>query len=116
MGNLPVNQPGFKHIRLCPQPVGDLTFVKASCRTVHGMITSYWRIANDTFLWDITIPANTTAAVYLPARDADSATESGNQVHEAKGVDVAGRCGNRLVLKVGSGKYSFSCIQPERDF
>ncbi len=101
------DQPGFKHVILRPQPVGDLTFVKASCKTVHGTIASHWRIENGAFHWDITIPANTTATVYLPAKDADSTTESGNQLHEAKGVNVAGMCGNRLVLNVESGKYSF---------
>jgi alpha-L-rhamnosidase len=102
--------PGFKHIILRPQPVGDLTFVKTSCKTVRGMIASHWRIENGTFHWDITIPANTEATVYLPARDADGTTESGDQVREAEGVEVTGMCGNRLVLKVESGEYSFSCI------
>ena len=100
-------QPGFKHIIFRPQPVGDLAFVEASCKTVRGTIASHWKIENGAFHWDITIPANTTATVYLPAEDADSTTESGNPLHEAEGVNVTGICGNRLVLKVESGRYSF---------
>ena len=100
-------QPGFKHIILRPQPVGDLAFVKASCKTIRGTIASHWKIENGAFHWDIAIPANTTATVYLPAKDADSTTESGNQLHEAKGVDVIGICGDRFVLNVESGIFSF---------
>ena len=110
-------QPGFKHIILRPQPVGDVTFVNASCKTVRGTIASHWRIDDGAFHWDITIPANTTATVYLPAKDVENTTESGQQLHEAEGVSVREVCGNRLVLELASGEYCFrSDLLPKGKF
>jgi len=90
--------------------VDDLTFVKASCRTIRGMIMSHWKIENGAFHWDMPIPAISMATVCLPARDADSTTESSSQLHEAEGGDVMGMCNDRLVLIVESSQYCFSCI------
>ena len=58
--------PGFKHFIIRPAVVGDLTWVKSSYRSIHGMIVSNWRREKDVFTLDVTIPANTTATVYVP--------------------------------------------------
>ena len=105
--NYDPEQPGFKHIILHPQPVDDLTFVKASYRSIHGTIVSHWRREKGTFRWEIAIPANTTATVHLPTGDAGSVTESGSPVDGAQGVRVLEMRGDRLVLDVTSGRYSF---------
>ncbi len=61
----PLN-PGYKHIIFAPHPGGGLTSAKASLNTMYGMAESEWRIDNNTFYYKVTIPANTTASVYLP--------------------------------------------------
>jgi hypothetical protein len=61
--------PGFKHIIIRPQPVGDLTWVEASYQSVHGPIAVRWDRVDGKFKLKITIPANTRASVYLPSRD-----------------------------------------------
>ena len=68
-------QPGFKHIIMRPEPVGDLQFVKASHRSPYGLIASDWQKKDGVFRWNITVPANTTATVYVPAKSAESVTE-----------------------------------------
>ena len=52
-------QPGFKHIVMRPEPVGDLQFVKASHRSPYGLIASDWQKKDGVFRWNITVPANT---------------------------------------------------------
>ena len=52
-------QPGFKHIIMRPEPVGDLQFVKASHRSPYGLIASDWQKKDGVFRWNITVPANT---------------------------------------------------------
>ena len=42
--NYDPERPGFKHIILRPRPVGDLTFVRASHRSLYGPIVSDWKI------------------------------------------------------------------------
>jgi alpha-L-rhamnosidase len=55
----------------------------------------------------VTIPANTTATVYVPARDAESVTESGKPATQAPGVKSLRMGGNVAVCSVGSGSYEF---------
>ena len=105
--NFDPEQPGFKHIILCPQPVGDLTFVNASVQSIHGKIVSHWRRENGAFHWQVTIPANTTATVHLPTGNADSVSESGEALDRTEGVRILEMRDNRLVLEVASGDYRF---------
>ncbi len=64
----PLN-PGYKHIIFAPHPGGGLTKAKASLNTMYGVAESEWRIENNTFYYKVTIPANTTATVYLPNKN-----------------------------------------------
>jgi alpha-L-rhamnosidase len=45
--------------------------------SVHGRVVSHWRQRGDQFLMEVTIPANTTATVFVPAKDNAGVTESG---------------------------------------
>jgi len=60
------------------------------------------------FSLDVTIPANTSAAVFLPAREAAAITESGKELAQAQGVKFLRRAGDRVVLAVESGAYHFA--------
>ena len=82
--------PGFKKIIIHPQPVGDVTWAKASYDSIRGKITSDWQRAGGKFTLRITIPANTTATVFIPAASADTVTESGKPAAESGGVKFLG--------------------------
>jgi alpha-L-rhamnosidase len=101
--------PGFKHILMKPQPVGDLTWVKAEYRSVHGLIRSHWRRDPDRFQWDVTIPANTDATIYLPTTMPYTIYESGQRLAESDTVVLIGQAEGRTLLQVPSGRYSFTC-------
>jgi len=100
-------QPGFKHIILQPQLTGNLTFANAYYWSIYGLIESKWQIQGNRFQWPITIPANTTATVYVPTKNADNVTESGRPATEAEGVNFVAIMHGSAVYKVGSGSYSF---------
>jgi alpha-L-rhamnosidase len=100
-------QPGFKHIIMRPEPVGDLRFVRASHRSPYGVIASDWQKQDGLFRWKVTIPANTTATVYVPATSAETITESGKPVSGARGVKLLNAENGRAVFSIGSGNYSF---------
>jgi alpha-L-rhamnosidase len=100
-------QPGFKHIIMRPEPVGDLRFVKASHRSPYGLIASEWQKQDGVFHWKVTIPANTTATVYVPAASAETLTENGKPIAQARGVKLVKMESGRAVLAVGAGNYSF---------
>ena len=100
-------QPGFKHIIMHPQPVGDLKFVRATHRSPYGLITSEWKMTGGAFRWRVTVPANTTATIYVPAKDAAAVTESGKPAASARGVKLLRSESGRAVFEIGSGQYNF---------
>jgi alpha-L-rhamnosidase len=99
--------PGFRHILMRPTPVGDLKSVKASYRSLYGLVSSEWKRDGAAFSLDATVPANATATVYLPADDAASVTESGNPAAQADGARFLRTEGKAAVYEVGSGTYHF---------
>jgi alpha-L-rhamnosidase len=104
--------PGYKKIILDPRPGGPLVWAKGSYRSVRGMIESEWRIVGDNsnqrrFEYDVVIPANTTATVYIPADRATDVAEGGRPLGSAEGVRVVRQQNDRIVLEVGSGSYRF---------
>jgi alpha-L-rhamnosidase len=103
------DQPGFEHIRIQPVvPATGLTYASGSYDSIHGMIISSWRLDGDRLSLDVTIPANTTATVYVPARDAASLMESGRPASKATGVRFLRSEGGAAVYEVGSGIYHFT--------
>ncbi len=101
--------PGFKHIIIRPQPVGDLTWARAEHVSPYGLIKSGWKLTDDVLRLDVEIPANATAAVYLPTQSPDSVAESEVPASGSDGVEFAGVQDGRAVYRVGSGSYSFKC-------
>ncbi|MBW8016902.1 MAG: Bacterial alpha-L-rhamnosidase [Planctomycetes bacterium] len=99
--------PGFKHVILRPNPVGDLTWAKASYKSMYGKIVSDWKIIDDTFKWKVTVPPNSTATVYVPGKNI---TEAGLSASDAEGVTFLRMEKNKAVFKVESGKYEFKSV------
>ena len=55
----------------------------------------------------MTIPANTTATVYVPAERAEAVTEGGAPAESAEGVRFLRMEAGSAVFAVGSGSYRF---------
>ena len=104
--------PAFKHIVMRPTPVGNLSFVKASYKSSYGKIESSWKISGGQFVWDITVPVNTTATVHVPSGDPGRVTESAKQANEAHGVKYLGTEAGAAVYEIGSGIYQFKSRMP----
>ncbi len=108
------SNPGFKHIIIKPAVVGDLTWVKCGYDSIHGRIASNWQRDGDKLTLDVTIPINTNATVYVPAKDAAGVTESGKPTAQASGVKFLRMDNATAVYAVGSGIYQFQAILPPR--
>lgn len=98
---------GFKQVVMKPYPVKGLEYVKASYHSVRGLIKSSWRKDGTAFNWDITVPANSSATVYVPATAQNKVMEGGKKASSAKGVKFIKMDGAYAVFKIGSGDYSF---------
>ena len=107
------SDPGFRHIILHPVPGGGLTWAKGSLDTIHGLIKSAWhRNADGAFTFDVTIPANTVATVFLESKDAKTVTESGRLAARSPGVHLISAIGGRFIAEIGSGTYHFRTMLP----
>jgi hypothetical protein len=106
--------PAFKHIIMKPEVVGGLDFVNASYMSVYGKISSEWKVSEGKLAWNISVPANTTATVYVPAAQEDDVLEEGKKASRSKGVKFLRKEGNRVVFEVQSGTYSFTSETFER--
>ena len=106
--NLDPAAPAFKHFIIKPNIVGGLTSARASYDSVRGRIVSDWKADKDGLHLTVTIPANTTATVSLPAADPAKITEGKGPAAEAEGVKLRGVEEGRTLLEVGSGTYQFT--------
>jgi hypothetical protein len=91
---------GFKHIVIAPQPVGDVTWAKASYNSIRGKIVSDWKRDVTKFTLNVTIPANTTATIFVPAKSRETVTQ-------ADGAKFLRMENNRAVFETESGNYRF---------
>jgi alpha-L-rhamnosidase len=101
------DQPGYEHFVLHPIAGGGLTWAKGSYNSIRGKIESSWRTDGPTFTEDVTIPANTSATVYVPAKSLQRVTESGVPASRATGVRFVRMDRDAAVFTVQSGRYSF---------
>jgi len=102
--------PAYKRITIHPEIVpaaNGFTWVKSSYQSLRGKVASAWKVDNGRFQLEVTIPANSTAAVYVPAAAAGNVTEGGQPATQAKGVKFLRQEGGLAVFEVGSGHYQF---------
>ena len=59
---------GYKHIILKPQIPQGVEWTKVSKESPYGTISSAWHVGEQSVDLDITIPANSTATLYLPCK------------------------------------------------
>lgn len=93
--------PGYEHFIVRPHPGGGLKWAKGSYNSIRGKIEVGWSLVGDMTKLDLTVPANTTATVYLP-------TSSAKPVGKTNGVEFLRWEGTTAVLEVQAGKYSFA--------
>jgi alpha-L-rhamnosidase len=99
---------GYSKIIIRPRPGGSLTWAGGSYKSINGLIATYWKIEQGRISLDVTIPANTTATVYVPTIDSHSVTESGKApAGNAPGVRFLKPRPDCAVFKLGSGSYKF---------
>ncbi len=60
------SQPGFKHIILRPNFVSDLKHFEAKHNSPYGTIVSNWEYKRNKVTYNVVIPPNSSATLYLP--------------------------------------------------
>ncbi len=96
--------PGYKHFFLSPHPGGGLTNADATFNSIHGEIKSAWKIENENMIYDIAIPANTSATIILPSAKIENVQINSEPLE----AETAKQTDNNVEVKLGSGVYTFS--------
>jgi alpha-L-rhamnosidase len=104
--------PGFRKIIIKPTVVGDLTWVKCYHDCQYGRIESNWSRADGTLTLAVTIPANTSATLHIPAGRADAVLESGKPAALAAGLKPLRLEAGCALFEAGSGIYRFTVPYP----
>ncbi len=99
---------GFDKIIINPLVLKQLQWVKSTYNSVRGPITSNWHKSDNEITFDITIPANTTATVYLPSDKLQAIKEGGKPVTAVSDIKLS-TCNNGVsAWNIGSGSYHFT--------
>jgi alpha-L-rhamnosidase len=98
---------GFKQLIMQPAIIKGLDSVNASYQTVYGVVKSNYTNTKSSFNWHVTIPPNSSALVYVPAKNIDEVTEGGKKISAIKDIKPVKMHGGRAVLSIGSGDYDF---------
>ena len=101
-------QPGFKHTIVRPKPGGSLVWVKASYDTLYGRIGVAWeRPADGPFKVSVTVPANTSATVFMPGGAASINGGRADDGEIVEGCRPLGESAGEARYRIGSGHYTF---------
>ncbi|MFI1398759.1 alpha-L-rhamnosidase [Streptomyces sp. NPDC020681] len=92
--------PGFEKVLVRPRPGSEVTEARGRFDSVRGPITTHWKTDSVGFRLALTLPANTTAEVWIPAAAPEHVTHEG-----AKFLRAQDGC---AVFAVGSGTHRFA--------
>jgi alpha-L-rhamnosidase len=104
------DEPGFKKFILQPEPdpTGVMTSAEGYYDSMYGRIASAWKVDGKALTYRATVPANTTATLYLPATAPSAVKEGGKDAGEAKGVTFIKYENGNAVYNLKSGSYQFT--------
>jgi alpha-L-rhamnosidase len=59
------------------------------------------------FTLHVSIPANTTAEVWVPSKENGTITENGKSINGVAGLKLTGYRDGYAIIEIGSGDYTF---------
>lgn len=108
MAGVSALEPGFRKVLVAPQTGAGIDWVDYSLDTPYGTVASSWRAdASGAMQLDVTVPANTTAEIRIPATSRWAVTEGGAPAASVPGIEFSGFTDGVAVFTVGSGTYAF---------
>ncbi len=97
---------GYKKLILTPTFGGNLTYAKGWHKSPYGIIKSEWKLENNKFIYECTVPVNSSAVIHLPLNNTKNV--SINVI--GTNIKYIGIENNRAVYNVSSGTYKFEVI------
>ncbi|MDR3260200.1 MAG: glycoside hydrolase family 78 protein [Tannerella sp.] len=101
------NSVAFREALIDPQIVGDVRSAQTRYESSYGTIRCEWEKTDDSYRISVSIPANSTAKIALPATDTRQVTTYGLPLSASDDIKPAGTENGKLWVTVGSGTYQF---------
>ena len=108
MAGVSALEPGYLRVLIAPEPGDGIDSARFSHETRYGTVRTAWEQTGDGLALDVTVPANTTAVLRMPAPSRWAVTERGEPAAGAEGVRFEDMDGDVAVFELGSGTYSFA--------
>ena len=99
--------PGFKHIILRPVITTDMSYARCAYQSPYGLIQSDWHTQENALIWEVSVPANTTATVHIPIRAGNQIFENALPIEEASGIVFIRKTPESAVYTLQAGNYNF---------
>ena len=100
------DHPGYKHFFLSPHPGGAMDHASAKLLTMYGSIESTWSLSGENFVYEINIPANTSATVILPKAKKEQLMLNSKPI-PSEMTERVQQVVTAVKMELGSGKYTF---------
>lgn len=99
------NIPGYKHIilRPTPDPTRKMTWAKGFYDSVYGRIESGWKLSANETTYNLVVPANTSATLYLKTSSEKSVDKKAN----AGAIKLIKFVDGEAVYELTPGSFSF---------
>ncbi len=98
-------QPGFKNVILKPNFVAGLDHFEAKHESPYGTIVSSWKKSGNSVNYNVSIPANSTATLYVKA---GNLKENNQDISENSHIALVKNESGDYILQLQSGSYSFT--------
>ena len=102
--------PGYESFTIAPRPTSTVSWCRSSYDSIRGPILIDWKCDGHQFKLDVTIPANSTATVIVPADDLQTVMESGHPAAQGEGVRFLGVGQDSATYQIGAGTYRFGSV------
>ena len=113
IGGIETDGPAFKEIVIRPLPGGTLSWADTRHESIRGTVATRWEIDEtsegepECLRLDVTIPANATATIYVPADNVSHVQEGSLSAAEAEGLEYLRTDSGGAVFRAESGSYRF---------
>jgi alpha-L-rhamnosidase len=108
------DQPGFRKVRLAPQPDYRLKYATATLDSAAGLYESQWKLTEEGQLkFKFVVPFNTSAVVELPDAKLENVQVNGSSLNAA--AVSASQHGEMVHVEINSGTWEFF-YTPEVDY
>lgn len=100
--------PGFKQAVMKPSFSAGLMEANTSYQSAYGTISSHWVKQGNQLVWNIDLPAITSALVYIPAENPATIKEGGEPITGREGIQAMGQNNGDSIFRIGSGHYQWT--------